>query len=1073
MTIPLTKTKVVLPRRRDAIFPRKRLLDLLYELLDYKLILVTAPAGYGKTSLLVDFAHRSDLPVCWYALDPLDADPERFIAHFIAAIQERFPAFGNQSNTALSAAAQKGAEAHRMAATIVNEAYDLIPEHFAIVLDDYHLVNESTEIDRFLNYFIQYAGENCHVIIASRMLLSLGDLPLMIARSQVAGLGADELAFTAEEIRHLILRNYRVAVPHAEAAALQQETEGWITGLLLSAQMMWQGMADRLRLARASGVGLYDYLAQQVLEQQPEELREFLLKTSLLEEFDAALCRSVFGNDRDWQKMIEQILQRNLFVLPIGEDQRWLRYHHLFRDFLQERMAREAPPERERIVRKLTAVYAAQGEWEKAYATCQQLEDELTLIELVENAGSDLLKGGRLALLEEWIERLPHEARSERPALLSLKGTVSAVQGDVERGLALLDKADGQLRGTDDLANLAANLVRRADIRRMKGDYQASLSDARQALEITADRPKLHSQYAGALRSVGMDCFQLGQLEEALAYLARSLEVYQSLRDWKLVAMVRMELGLTSMNAGKFRRSLAYYEEALAYWRRAGDSVREATILYNMGVLHHYLAEYERAAAFYEEALSLAKRSGYQRMEAYTLCGIGDLYADLEAGDSAVEAFEQARKVARKSDNRLILLYADLAEANQWRIKGKFDRARQLLESARGYALGNNSRYENGLLAIEQGKFDLSTGNTRAALEGLEKAAGVFEMDGQLVEASRAHLYLAAAQYAARDNQAALDTLAKTVSLAEKLESQQVIVSAARASKDLLAFAQSGPEVSAGAIRLLNQVWTYEEEIPSIRRRIRPNVTSVPFVQPKLFVRALGQSQLELDGKPVEAPEWQTQKRVRELFFFILSNQKSLSKEEIGAILLPESSPARLRMQFKNLVYRLRHALGQETISQVNERYMFNRNLDYKYDVEIFRSKIEEAQAEPDKEKRLSALREAIALYRGPYLADLDGTWMLPKRQQLADMFLHALEETARIHLEAGEYEGTLSASDRILKEDPCQEEAYRLKMVAYAALGSRADVHRQYKLCRQVLVEEMDAEPSPQTQALYFRLTQ
>ena len=1078
MTIPVTKTKVVLPRRRDEIFPRKRLLDLLYELLDHKLILVTAPAGYGKTSLLVDFAHRSGLPVCWFALDELDGDPERFIAHFIAAIQERFPSFGSQSNTALSSSVQKGVEANRMASTIVNEAYDLIPEHFLIVLDDYHLVNHNKEIDRFLNYFIQYAGENCHLIISSRMLLTLDDLPLMIARSQVGGLGRDELAFTAEEIKHLILRNYRVVLPEAEAQELEQETEGWITGLLLSAQTMWQGMTDRLRLARASGVDLYDYLAQQVLDQQPEELRSFLLQTSLLEEFDAALCRSVFGDGGNWSGMIEQILQRNLFVLPIGEDQRWVRYHHLFRDFLQERIARDDPEEWEKILRNLVAVYAGQGEWEKAYTTCRRLEDEKSLVELVENAGPALLKGGRLSLLEGWIDRLPYEARSERPALLSLKGTASAVQGDVERGLALLNKADDRLRGTDDLLNFAANLVRRADIQRLKGDYQASIGDARQALEITADRPKLHSLYAGALRSIGMGFFQMGQLEEAIEHLARSLEVYQSLNDWKLVAMLRMELGLASMNAGKFRQSLAYYEEALTYWRQAKDSVREATILYNLGVLHHYLGEYEGAATFYEEGLSLAKRSGYLRMEAYTLCGIGDLYADLAASDSAVEAFREARKTARKIDNRLILLYADLAEANQARIKGEFDGARTLLDSAKGYAMGSNSSYENGLLSIEKGKFDLTTGNIGEALEGLGKAAGAFERDGQLVEACRAHLYLSTAYYSAGENQSALDTLAKTFALTEKIESQQVIVSAAREAKELLAFAQTQPATNAGATRLLNQVSAYEQEIPSIRRRLRPNVTTVPFVQPKLFVRALGQSQIEMDGKPVEAPEWQNQKRVREFFFFILSNERSLSKEEIGSVLLPESSPAQLRIQFKNLIYRLRHALGQETISNVNERYVFNRNLDYKYDVEIFQRKIQEARSEldksgPDNKKRFSALNEAISLYRGPYLADLEGTWMLPERQRLLELFFHALEETARIHMEAREYDRTLSASDRILKEDPCREEAYRLKMMAYAALGNRADVHRQYQLCREVLAEEMNAEPSPQTEALYFKLTQ
>jgi LuxR family maltose regulon positive regulatory protein len=163
MSIPVTQTKVMVPRRREDLLTRQRLLDQLYELLDYKLIVITAPAGYGKTSLLVDFANQSELPVSWFALDNLDQEPQRFITHLIACIAHTFPSFGQQSIAALDSTNQTNLDINQMVSIIVNDVYEHIREHFLLVLDDYHLVNESKKVDQFINRLIQEIDENCRV----------------------------------------------------------------------------------------------------------------------------------------------------------------------------------------------------------------------------------------------------------------------------------------------------------------------------------------------------------------------------------------------------------------------------------------------------------------------------------------------------------------------------------------------------------------------------------------------------------------------------------------------------------------------------------------------------------------------------------------------------------------------------------------------------------------------------------------------------------------------------------------------------------------------------------------------
>jgi ATP/maltotriose-dependent transcriptional regulator MalT/DNA-binding SARP family transcriptional activator len=1084
MSIPVTRTKIIVPRRRTDLLTRPRLVDLLYDLLDYKLIVIAAPAGSGKTSLLVDFASQADLPVCWYALDPLDRDPLRFIAHFVAAIAQRFPEFGSRSRAALEASSQSSLQPEALVATIVNEAYEHIQEHFLFVLDDYHLVNEDQNVAAFVNRFVQEVDENCHLVLLSRALLNLSDMPLLVARSQVGGLGFDELAFQAEEFQSLVMQNYRLPMPVSTAEELAEETEGWITGLLLSTQTVWQGMVDRLRTARVAGVDLYDYLAQQVLDQQPPEVRDFLLRSSYLEELDAGLCRAVLG-EGEWPALIAYVLQQNLLVLPVGEEGDWIRYHHLFRDFLQVSFNKERPQESEQLLRRLADVYAERGEWDRAHAACARLAEPAALAGLIECAGPELIKSGRAVTLAAWIDALPSELLPDRPGLLSLRGAAVSMTGEAERGLVFLNQAEAALRALEDRPGLVRTLIRRSVTLRFLGKYQAALEDAWGALELAEGAANLQSDRADGHRAMGLSLYLLGRLAEAIDALSRSLDSFTTLGERSLAALVQMELGMAFASAGREGEALAYYRQAREYWRAAGNITGLANLLNNLGVLHYQMGDYEQAAPVFEEALECARQIGSARLEAYILASIGDLYGDLQAADAAIEAFQQARQVARRIKYPFLVFYADLAEALQAHRLGRRAAARRLVDSAWQIAEESASDYQKSLWRLAAGQLHLAEGESTAAAGYFQQASEGFDAGGQKIEAARAHFYLAAARFSGNGSLSAsappaspppaFADLERAFARIGALESQHALVisgsQAGVSARRMLEAAAAPPTPVRGAAGLLEEILLFEREIPSLRRRLRPRTAAVPFAPPKLTIQALGRAQVELDGAPVTAAEWQNQKRVRELLFFLLAFPEGLSKESIGVVIWPESSASQLKLQFKNAIYRLRYALGQEVISFEGDRYWFNREQDYQYDVESFLEELAGAGSAARPAEKITALRQALDTYHGDYLPEIGATWVVPFREQYRQKYVAAVLGLANLHLEAGEAGPALEYAQRLLSEDRCLEEAHRLAMLAYAAKGDRAGLTRQFERCRQALIEDMNLEPSPQTIHLFETL--
>ena len=1075
-SIPVTRTKILVPRRRDDLLTRQRLLDALSELLDNRLIIVAAPAGYGKTSLLIDFVNKFEWPVCWYSIDPLDRDPQRFISHFIASLNLRFPQFGQSSLSALNNMSQDRLNLDQMVSTIINDAYDHIREHFIVVLDDYHLLDDSKPVNHFISRFIQDIDENCHVVVTSRTLLTLPDLPLLVARSQVGGLSFEELAFQPPEIQGLLLQNYHMTISDETAAQMAQQSEGWITGLLLSTQVKGKELEDRSRVAKVSGIGLYDYLAQQVFEQQAPEMQDFLLWTSLLEEFDSNLCYEVIAKalkqDRDWEALMDAIMMRNLFILPVGEDHLYLRYHHLFRDFLQNRIQHNRPKEAELIQLRLAEVYVNRHEWERAYSVYQRLGQMEAIANMIEQAGTPLVSGGKLVTLNDWMGALPAELLTSRPALLSLEGMLVVMHSDIQKGLDLLNQAISALEPGQAPFQMALTLSRRSVAYRLLGDYQRSLADAERALVLCdGETVKSLQVQAEAYRAKAMCLYHQGMMKVSLTWFDRSLKSFQAIDDDQSVARMLIEMGMVQQTLGRYEEAELTYTRSLEYWQSRDNYVWMSNLLNNLGALQHIRGNFEASASTFEKAIQYARAGSYPRLEGYTLASIGELYRDMDAIDEAREAYRQARQFADKINERGLTFYLDIDEAALARQHEHFRHATDLLQAAAECSQEGGSPFEQNLLQLEWGALYTVKKAYGEALPALKAAAEYFTVEDYKIEAARAHIFLMAVAFYNSQKSETIGHLKSIFALAPIQNNRVALSVTAREVRPALEQMQQDNDYNPLASDLVKLIQQYEQELPSLRRHLRRQASSVPFAPPRLFIQALGRLQVKTGDHTLTSADWQTQESC-DLFYYLLAHPEGLTKEQIGLVFWPESSPAELKLRFKNNMYRLRHAAGKDIVLFKEETYYFNHYLDYEYDVETFLREISEAQQSENPDKKANHLRAALKTYKGSYLPEVEETWVVVERQRLHQIYIDALLELTGLYIEKQQYETALKYCQHALGQDRCLEGAHRLAMRIHAAMGNRAEVERQYDLCRRALQDEFSLQPSPQTETLYQALT-
>jgi LuxR family maltose regulon positive regulatory protein len=775
----LLATKLRAPPSQPGFAPRPRLVERLDEGLARGLILVCAPAGFGKTALLADWAHHSRRPVAWLSLDAGDNDPARFWRHATAALDRARPGLAEQVAPLLGPPAPPSFEA--LVTALINELAARPGEGGVLVLDDYHLI-DAQPVHASLAFLLEHRPRELQLLLASR-----ADPPLPLARlrarGQLAELRATDLRFMPEEAGALLRGAVGTELPDDAVTALAARTEGWAAGLQL-AGLSLQGKTDVAGfVAGFSGSHRHvlDYLSEEVLARQPDEVVGFLLETSVLERLSGQLCDAVTGRD-DGQALLEEIERANLFLVPLDEVRGWWRYHELFADLLRARL-RQQHPERVPELHRAAATWSeANGLADDAVRHALAAGDAAWAARLVERHADALLLRSEGATAQRWLAALPPGLVGSRPRLLLTQARLALLSGRVEVAEGLLDAAERASEdgagGIDEpyapsigraaslLANVPATIaIDRAYLAELRGDADRAIGFANRALAETGEGEWMLASHASGY--LGVAEWLRGRLADAERALLSTIGRWRAAGERYLAVRGCHHLGQVQRAQGRLDAALATYRLALEIAAAPDRPILPATGIGHVGVAEvaYQRGELEVALEHVVEGIGRCRQLAYTQPLATGLATLAWIRQAEGNRSSAVDAIEEAGRVAAGPGMTTLLNPVPAQRARLLLAQGDLDAAARWTRE-RGLAAGEAAGYPREPEQLVLARVLLAQDRPGQALGLLERLLAAAVAQSRIGSVIDIQGLRALAQAASGDEAGAVASLAEVLTLA-------------------------------------------------------------------------------------------------------------------------------------------------------------------------------------------------------------------------------------------------------------------------------------------------------------------
>ncbi len=621
MSTPILATKLYIPTTRLKVVQRPGLIEQLNGGLSSgrKLTLVSAPAGFGKTTLVSAWVASCGQPVAWLSLDEGDNDPTGFLTYLVAALQALAPHIGAGALAALQSPQPPSIES--LLTALLNEIVT-VSDNFILVLDDYHVV-DSQPVDQALVFLLEHLPPQMHLVIATREDPSL-PLARLRARNQLTELRAADLRFTPSEATEFLNRVMGLNLAAENIAALETRTEGWIAGLQLAAISMrgHKDITSFIKSFTGSHHFVLDYLVEEVLGQQSESVHTFLLRTSILDRMCGSLCDAVLLDpSASGQETLEYLERANLFIVPLDNERRWYRYHHLFGDLLRKRLGQSLTPgDIAELHIRASEWYEDQGLEIEAFHHAVAANDVDRAARLVEGKGMPLHFRGAVAPVLNWLESLPKTVLDANPSLWTTYASVLLVSGQQTAAEQKLQSAEAALKGAGSVPN--------------QGDGPGDKT--RDTIgRIAAIRATL------ALNQYQVET-GIAQSQRALEYLHPDNLSFRTFTIWKL--------GYAYQLQGDRAAASRAYTEANSISQASGNMITTIAATIGLGNLQESENQLHLAARTYQRVLQMF---GDQPLPVanHAHLGLARIYYEWNDIDAAHQHAQQSVQLARQLEN--------------------------------------------------------------------------------------------------------------------------------------------------------------------------------------------------------------------------------------------------------------------------------------------------------------------------------------------------------------------------------------------------------------------------------------
>jgi LuxR family transcriptional regulator, maltose regulon positive regulatory protein len=683
----MLRTKLYIPPLRPDLVSRSHLIAQLNAGLHRKLTLVSAPAGFGKTTLLSAWVAAAQCATAWLSLDESDSDPSRFLLYLVAAVQTIAPTLGIGALAALQSPHPPPAEA--ILTALLNDSTTL-PDKAILVLDDYHVIDAKL-VDTALAFLLDHLPPQLHLVIATREDPQL-PLARLRARGQLTELRAAELRFTPAEAAAFLTEVMAIDLSAEDVAALERRTEGWIAGLQLAALSM-RGRDDTAQFVRAfAGDNRYivEYLVEEVLQRQPPHVQRFLLQTSILQRLHSSLCDAVTGQN-DGKALLDALQRGNLFVVPLDDTRHWFRYHHLFADVLATHLRAEQPDLVATLHRRASAWYADNGLPADAIHHALAANDFARAADLVELAWPAMDGRFQAATWLKWAKALPDELIRVRPVLsvayawaLLNGGALEAAEArlcDAERWLEALPSIGTERAAAMVIADAAqfqalpaSIATARAYLHQARGDLFSAVAFSQRALDLLPAGDHLRRGPAAAL--LGLAHWARGELEDAHRALADAMANFQTVGNLHFAISGTYGLADIRTVQGRLHAAVRTYTQVLQLALEQGEPLLRGTADLYLGLseLSREQGDLKAAREHLLRSEELGERAGLPDWR-YRLCRAQARFKATEGDlEGALERLEAAERHYYRTPVPDLRPLAAL-KAQLWLAQGRIDQA--------------------------------------------------------------------------------------------------------------------------------------------------------------------------------------------------------------------------------------------------------------------------------------------------------------------------------------------------------------------------------------------------------------